>query len=625
MPRLGFVSFFLLVTVIPLIQPLSIRPHTIITQPILPSSSYYSYFPIIRPSHTRHYTSSTDILEQESEPSQPLTSLSKSTTNEKKNEKYKWSSKTIGIALPALIGAITDPLLSLIDTAFVGQLKYSKIKLASLGACTSIFHLAFNAFRSTTAATTTLVSESLTKSKNNNNSDCDDDETRRVTAASIQFGLLSGIILIISLLSSSNFLLSCMGINKQLPSISTITKSADTSLLLHKSASSYFNIRALSAPFVLFCTVAEGIFRGYANTTIPLYASLLAASVNLVMDPLLMFSFSFPVVRNIGANLGISGAAAATSLSQCFAAFLYLFFLIKKRMVILPNISKIFNRQSNNNPKKKKNNVLNKSTRQIWNTILKANLTMMLKQGSLLLAWSYATAKATRIGLSHVAAHQVALSLWLIFALIQDGVAVSGQVLMSQIYYSSNDDDSDNNNDTPPPIETDDNNTSTPALEHHNPKNLSIYQKIIKRIDPQQLSLTKYMIRLALVQGCTATIILFLMSKIPFLFSIFTNDPSVKNHLIELMPILAIQQPLIGMTLMLEGIGVGGSQFSTLATGTTMSTMLSMFLLNRATNIKNIWSVGIVCLFTGRLITAAIAVLKILLKEKKTRVEKVIK
>eukprot|EP00594_Rhizosolenia_setigera_P003244 CAMPEP_0178951622 /NCGR_PEP_ID=MMETSP0789-20121207/7334_1 /TAXON_ID=3005 /ORGANISM="Rhizosolenia setigera, Strain CCMP 1694" /LENGTH=250 /DNA_ID=CAMNT_0020632527 /DNA_START=1114 /DNA_END=1866 /DNA_ORIENTATION=+ len=250
---------------------------------------------------------------------------------------------------------------------------------------------------------------------------------------------------------------------------------------------------------------------------------------------------------------------------------------------------------------------------------------MMLKQGSLLLAWSYATAKATRIGLSHVAAHQVALSLWLIFALIQDGVAVSGQVLMSQIYYSSNDDDNYNNNDTQAPIETDDNNTSTPALEHHTPKNLSIYQNIIKRIDPQQLSLTKYMIRLALVQGCTATIILFLMSKIPFLFSIFTNDPSVKNHLIKLMPILAMQQPLIGMTLMLEGIGVGGSQFSTLATGTTMSTILSMFLLNRATNIQNIWSVGIVCLFTGRLITAAIAVLKILLKEKKTRVEKVIK
>ena len=55
---------------------------------------------------------------------------------------------------------------------------------------------------------------------------------------------------------------------------------------------------------------------------------------------------------------------------------------------------------------------------------------MLGKQGSLLLGWAYVTARATRIGHDRVAAHQVALSFWLIFAFLLDGAAISAQVLM---------------------------------------------------------------------------------------------------------------------------------------------------------------------------------------------------
>jgi len=68
---------------------------------------------------------------------------------------YEWTKQTFEIGVPALIGMIADPLLSLVDTGFVGRL--GAIPLAALGACTSIFHLAFNAFRATTTATTSLV------------------------------------------------------------------------------------------------------------------------------------------------------------------------------------------------------------------------------------------------------------------------------------------------------------------------------------------------------------------------------------------------------------------------------------------------------------------------------------
>ena len=133
----------------------------------------------------------------------------------KKKDKIHWTKPTLTIAIPALIGAMTDPVLSLIDTAFVGQLPNSSVPLAALGACPSIFHLAFNAFRATTTATTSLVSEAWSKEKIKQNiQDSDEDSpTRDVTVASIQFGLIAGFSIFTILLSCSSTILSLMGIS----------------------------------------------------------------------------------------------------------------------------------------------------------------------------------------------------------------------------------------------------------------------------------------------------------------------------------------------------------------------------------------------------------------------------
>ena len=66
---------------------------------------------------------------------------------EEEEKNYNWTSQNFELAVPALIGMLADPLLSLMDTAYVGRV--GSLELAALGACTSIFHLAFNAFRAT--------------------------------------------------------------------------------------------------------------------------------------------------------------------------------------------------------------------------------------------------------------------------------------------------------------------------------------------------------------------------------------------------------------------------------------------------------------------------------------------
>ena len=142
------------------------------------------------------------------------------------------------LALPALIGMLVDPLLSMTDTAYVGNLS-GGMELAALGACTSIFHLAFNAFRATTSATTSLVGTAKT-----------DNEKQTIIQISLIFGVLSGILVSTLLRHNGPWILQCMGIvGPQNP--------------LFPPALSYLRTRSLAAPAVLSITVCEGAFRGY--------------------------------------------------------------------------------------------------------------------------------------------------------------------------------------------------------------------------------------------------------------------------------------------------------------------------------------------------------------------------
>jgi len=59
--------------------------------------------------------------------------------DEKGRPNYRWTSQNFGLAIPALVGMLADPLLSLMDTAYTGRV--GSVELAALGACTSIFHL----------------------------------------------------------------------------------------------------------------------------------------------------------------------------------------------------------------------------------------------------------------------------------------------------------------------------------------------------------------------------------------------------------------------------------------------------------------------------------------------------
>jgi MATE family multidrug resistance protein len=380
---------------------------------------------------------------------------------QKPTPKYSWTKPTLELALPALVASIADPLISMMDTAYIGRL--GKEPLAALGVCTSIFYISFYGFLATKTATTTLVASASSN-----------EEAKLVTSTSIQLGVAAGLSVLLFLSFRGPQCLGAMGIE------------ATSDIFPH--ALTYLSTRCLSAPFFLLITVSEGALRGFGDTRIPLLASIATSATMAALEPLLMFALGWH----------IRGSAAAMGLSQVSGALVYSYFLRKRFSSSSGVKSKDADKDSLDQ------SMLTKS--KIFATIVKANASMILKQGSLLFTWAYATKSAAKFGAAHVAAHQVALSFWMVFAYILDAVSVGAQILLSKA-------------------------------------------RTRKSLDEVR-SVTKYMASVATIQGLIITSIIAGLT--PYVPSFFTSDEAVISQLKTLMPVLSMQQVLISLTFVFE-------------------------------------------------------------------------
>ncbi len=245
-------------------------------------------------------------------------------------------------------------------------------------------------------------------------------------------------------------------------------------------------------------------------------------------------------------GMGMGGAAAATAISQLGAAAVYSWRLWYRKL--LPQPTDI---------------VTKGSTLKIIKSILGANLAMLAKQGSMLVFYTMATALATRMGPTHVATHQIALSLFWLVTMWLDSGSISAQVLMG--------------------------------------KSLSSPQKA--------KSLTKYMVEYSLTQGFAFSLIVAAVGR--FVPGVFTQDVEIQKLLLQCLPHLAFQQILVSVVLILKGLAIGGNQFRYMATGTAVSTVVGVYQLTRATNVVDIWSLAVTTFFGCRLVNSLIGVARV--------------
>lgn len=281
------------------------------------------------------------------------------------------------LALPALGALAADPLVSVVDTAFVGRL--GTLPLAALGINTAIFTFAFVVFNFLAYATTPRIAHALGRGAR-----------REAEAVS-----LHALVLALAVGGLATLLLLLLG-----PVILVVMGAAGD---LYAQSLTYLRIRALAGPAVLVIMAGHGIFRGYQDTATPMRLTLGMNLVNLILDPLLIF----------GLGWGLAGAAWATVLAQWSgaAAFLFLFAgAHRSKLGHAPQLPRF-------------RDVL---------PFVRIGMALFLRTMALIGTLTLATAVATRLGPDAVAGHQVAMQIWLMLALVVDALAVAAQTLVAR-------------------------------------------------------------------------------------------------------------------------------------------------------------------------------------------------
>lgn len=285
--------------------------------------------------------------------------------------------RILAVAVPALGTLAADPLLSLVDTAFVGRL--GTTELAALGVDSAIFGFAFVLFNFLAYATTPMVAGARGAGRF--------DEAGRIVQRAMVLAVLVGVSLTALLVIGARLLVTVMQAGPEVVD----------------PAVSYLRIRALGLPAVLLITAANGAYRGFEDTRTPLLVALTVNLVNLGLDPILIFV----------AGLGIEGAAWASMAAQWLGAGLFLALLRRRGGREQWPVERVTARE----------------------------LVPFLRTGSLLIvrtallvgSLTAATAVAARIGTRQVAAHQVLSQIWFLLAMIVDAIAIAAQTLVASL------------------------------------------------------------------------------------------------------------------------------------------------------------------------------------------------
>ncbi|NNC93478.1 MAG: MATE family efflux transporter [Acidimicrobiia bacterium] len=281
--------------------------------------------------------------------------------------------RILALGIPALGALAADPLVSLVDTAFVGRL--GTTPLAALGIDAAIFGLAFFAFNFLAYGVTPLVARALGEG--------DTGRAARVVANGLVAAVALGTVVTIVLQVGARPILDLMGASDAVAG----------------EAAGYLRIRSLAAPAVLIITLGHGAFRGHQDTRTPFFITLGFNLVNLILDPLLIF----------GAGWGLNGAAVATLVAQWVGASWFLV-LIRRRLGLQFSglePSELFG-------------------------LLRVGRDVVIRTAALLVTFTVATRVAAEIGDAEVAAHQVAMQLLIFLALSIDALAIAAQSLIAR-------------------------------------------------------------------------------------------------------------------------------------------------------------------------------------------------
>lgn len=289
------------------------------------------------------------------------------------------------IAIPALLASIAEPLLSSTDAAVVGNLDTNATEaLAAVGIVGAFLSMLIWVLGQTRSAISAIISQHVGANRLVN--------VANLPAQAIFFNLLLSLIV---LGGTAIF-------------IKPIFELLNAQGRVLDYCIAYYQIRVWGFPLTLFTFAIFGIFRGLQNTTWPMIIAITGAVVNIGSDFLLVYG-----VEGVLPGMHIEGAAWASLIAQFVMAVMAYILLKSKTEISLrlnfpihPDIKKL--------------------------AIMSLNL--FVRTLALNIAFILAVRVATDLGKEVIAAHTIAINLWLFSAFFLDGYASAGNIIGGKLY-----------------------------------------------------------------------------------------------------------------------------------------------------------------------------------------------
>ncbi|MBT8275508.1 MAG: MATE family efflux transporter [Bacteroidia bacterium] len=284
------------------------------------------------------------------------------------------------LAIPAILSGIAEPVLSSTDAAVVGNIPdYGTESLAAVGIVGSFLSMLIWILAQSRSAISAIVSQNLGAGKIK--------ELNNFPAQAIYFNIALSIIV---LLSTYYFVEEIFGL-------------LNAEGIILEYSIDYYNIRVWGFPLTLFTFAVFGLFRGLQNTFWPMTIATTGAVVNIGLDFALVYG-----IEDYIAPMGIKGAAWASLISQAIMALMALIFILRKTDVSLrlrfplhPEISRL----------------------------VQMSINLFIRSIALNAALMLAVREATGLGKEYIAAHAIAINIWLFSAFFVDGYGAAGNIL----------------------------------------------------------------------------------------------------------------------------------------------------------------------------------------------------
>ena len=293
------------------------------------------------------------------------------------------------MAIPAIISGIAEPLLSITDTAIVGNIKINSVEaLAAVGIAGSFISAIVWILAQTRSAISAIIAQYLGANKIKN-----------------ILKLPAQIIIINLLLSLFIYIVTIFFVEE-------IFELYNAKGLVLEQSVSYYKIRALGLPLTLFTFSVFGVFRGMQNTFWPMIISIVGALLNVGLDFILVFG-----IDGIIPALHVEGAAWASIIAQAVMAILALILMLKKTPFSI-KFSLPFH------PEIKR--------------LLSLSFNLIIRTIALNIALYMANAYATKYGTNYIAAQTIAFQIWLFFAFFIDGYSSVGNIMSGKLLGEKN-------------------------------------------------------------------------------------------------------------------------------------------------------------------------------------------